>query len=149
MTHITYAQARAGLAALCDADTTNREVMIIRRRGAEAVALVSAAERDGLTETAHLLRSPKNGEPLPRALARARDDSVAALSVEARSSPLVVFRGLLSPRDCDGQDRIADPPLSPAATIRCPPPGNPERRGSSLATILERNYALDKPTSLA
>ena len=53
--HTTYTQARAKLAALCDAVTDNREVVIIRRRRAEDVALVSAAELDSLMETAHLL----------------------------------------------------------------------------------------------
>ena len=36
-----------------------REVVIIRRRGAEDVALITAKELSGLLETAHLLRSPR------------------------------------------------------------------------------------------
>ena len=42
----TYTQARANLASLWDEVTTNREVVIIERRGAEAVALISATELD-------------------------------------------------------------------------------------------------------
>ena len=68
----TYTQARAELAKLCDAAAKDNEVVIITRRGAEDVALVSAAELRSLRETAHLLRSPKNAERLLRALARAR-----------------------------------------------------------------------------
>lgn len=68
----TYTQARAQLARLCDAATDNHEVIIITRRGAEDVALVSAAELRSLRETAHLLRSPKNAERLLTALSRAR-----------------------------------------------------------------------------
>jgi antitoxin YefM len=68
----TYTQARAALAKLCDAAARDNEVVIITRRGAEDVALVSAAELRSLRETAHLLRSPKNAERLLRALARAR-----------------------------------------------------------------------------
>jgi antitoxin YefM len=70
--HTTYTQARAGLARLCDAAAKDNEVVIITRRGAEDVALVSAAELRSLRETAHLLRSPRNAERLLRALVRAR-----------------------------------------------------------------------------
>lgn len=69
--HVTQTQARASLAALCDAATQDGETVIIRRRGAEDVALVSAAELRSLEETAHLLRSPRNAERLLRALLRA------------------------------------------------------------------------------
>jgi antitoxin YefM len=47
----TYSQARARLAALCDEVTANREVVIIHRRGAEDVALISAPELSSLMET--------------------------------------------------------------------------------------------------
>ena len=68
----TYTQARANLASLWDEVTFNREIIIIERRGAEAVALISADELEGLMETAYLLRSPKNAERLLSALARAQ-----------------------------------------------------------------------------
>ena len=68
----TYTQARAQFARLCDAAAEDHEVIIITRRGAEDVALVSAAELRSLRETAHLLRSPKNAERLLTALSRAR-----------------------------------------------------------------------------
>ena len=78
----TYTNARANLAALCDEVITNREVVIIHRRGTEDVALISAAELSSLLETAHLLRSPKNAERLLTALARAQCRTVAPQSVE-------------------------------------------------------------------
>ena len=68
----SYTDARARLATLCDEVTANNEVVIIRRRGAEDVALISAVELRGLQETAHLLRSPKNAERLLAALERAQ-----------------------------------------------------------------------------
>jgi antitoxin YefM len=68
----TYTHARAHFAELCDAAAENREVVIIRRRNAEDVALIAADELSSLIETAHLLRSPKNAERLLTALARAR-----------------------------------------------------------------------------
>lgn len=67
----TYSTARANLASLLDQVTDDRETVIIRRRGAEDVALVSAAELASLQETAHLLRSPANARRLLTALNRA------------------------------------------------------------------------------
>ena len=68
----TYTQARANLAKLFDEVTQNREVVIIRRRRGDDIAVVAADELAGLTETAHLLRSPKNARRLLQALARAQ-----------------------------------------------------------------------------
>lgn len=68
----TYTQARGSLARLLDRVTQDRETVIIRRRKAEPVALIAADELESLSETAHLLRSPKNAERLLGALARAR-----------------------------------------------------------------------------
>jgi len=77
----TYTSARANLAALCDSVASTREAVIIRRRGAEPVALVAAEELNSLMETAHLFRSPKNAERLLRALVRARKQVLRPRSV--------------------------------------------------------------------
>ena len=69
---ITYTAARANLAKLLDATVKDREIVLIRRRGAEDVALIAADELESLLETAHLLRSPRNAERLLTALQRAR-----------------------------------------------------------------------------
>ena len=68
----TYTHARANLASLIREVAENRETVVIKKRGSERVALVSASELDGLLETAHLLRSPRNAERLLRAMRRAR-----------------------------------------------------------------------------
>jgi antitoxin YefM len=68
----TYSSARANFATLWDRVTEDREIVIIQRRGAEDVALISATELTGLVETAYLLRSPENAERLLRALGRAQ-----------------------------------------------------------------------------
>ena len=68
----TYTQARARLAALLSEVVAQREVVIIRRRGAEDVALIAAAELSSLMETAHLLRSPRNAARLLASLERAQ-----------------------------------------------------------------------------
>jgi antitoxin YefM len=77
----TYTALRARLAGFLDQVTDDREVVIVRRRGARDVALVPADELAGLVETAHLLRSPKNAERLLQALA----ESVARDSQEIPS----------------------------------------------------------------
>jgi len=78
----TYSRARANLARLMDEVVEDREVVIIRRRGAESVAMIAASELAGLKETAHLLRSPANARRLLRALARAEEGSEAPSTVE-------------------------------------------------------------------
>jgi antitoxin YefM len=69
----TYTHARANLAKLLDEVTKNHETVVITRRGSEDVAIISASELSSLTETAHLLRSPKNAGRLLRALTRAME----------------------------------------------------------------------------
>ena len=67
----TYTSLRARLASVLDQVSNDREVVIVRRRGAKDVALVPAEELAGLMETAHLLRSPRNAQRLLAALQRA------------------------------------------------------------------------------
>lgn len=67
----TYTHARDNLATLCDEAGENRQVVIIRRRNAEDVALIAASELSSLMETAHLMRSPRNAQRLLAAIQRA------------------------------------------------------------------------------
>jgi antitoxin YefM len=69
----SYSQARANLASLLETVTSDREIVIIERRGREDVAMVAASELSSLLETAHLLRSPANAERLLSALGQALD----------------------------------------------------------------------------
>jgi antitoxin YefM len=71
--NITYTQARANLASLLDEVSLNKEVVIINRKNAENVALVSESELSGILETAHLLRSPKNAQRLLKALLKVQE----------------------------------------------------------------------------
>jgi antitoxin YefM len=66
----TYTRLRERLASVLDQVANDREVVIVRRRGAKDVALIPAAELASLMETAHLLRSPRNAERLLAALRR-------------------------------------------------------------------------------
>ena len=67
----SYSAARANLAKLCDRVAEDREIVLIRRRDRDDVALISADELNSLLETAHLLRSPRNRRRLERAIKRA------------------------------------------------------------------------------
>lgn len=77
----TYTQARENFARLCDEASNNQEIVFIRRRNAEDVALIAASELSGLLETAHLLRSPKNARRLLAALQRASERTVEPQSL--------------------------------------------------------------------
>jgi antitoxin YefM len=79
---VTYTQARTTLASLLDRVISNRETVIIQRRGAKDVALIAADELESLLETAHLLRSPKNAERLLAALARAQQRDGERMTVD-------------------------------------------------------------------
>jgi antitoxin YefM len=81
-TETTYTHARANFAALCNKVAQSREPIIIRRRGADDVALVDAAELRSLTETAHLLRSPNNAQRLIKAIVRAWDKNLPTGTIE-------------------------------------------------------------------
>lgn len=78
----TYTHAREHFASLCNEVAETREPVIIRRRGARDVAVVAADELESLTETAHLLRSPKNAKRLIAALRRARKVRLKTDTVE-------------------------------------------------------------------
>lgn len=81
-TSTTYTNARAHFAKLCSQVAATREPILIRRRGAEDVALVSAEELAGIMETAHLLHSPKNVQRLLTALTRVQTQEMKPTTVD-------------------------------------------------------------------
>jgi antitoxin YefM len=78
----TYTHLRDKLASVLDQVVDDREVVIVRRRGARDVALVPADELAGLMETAHLLRSPRNAQRLLAAWRRAKAGKARPEAVE-------------------------------------------------------------------
>ena len=79
----TYTQARANLAKLLDEVSQNQEVVVISRRKAEDVAMISASELRSILEMYHLLRSPKNAERLLSALNRAQSEKLPSQSIDS------------------------------------------------------------------
>ncbi len=80
-TQVTYTQARGNLAQLLNNVSLNNEVVVIKRRDAESVAIISEKELNGLLETSHLLRSPKNAQRLLSAIKSALDKNTKASSL--------------------------------------------------------------------
>ena len=79
----TYTTLRENLATFLDRVTDDREVVVVkRRRGQRDVAIIAADELSSLTETAYLLRSPKNAERLLGALRRAENGEGRVETVE-------------------------------------------------------------------
>jgi antitoxin YefM len=83
----TYTQLRANLASIFDQIVADRQVVIVRRRRGEDIALMPADELESLMETAYLLRSPANAQRLLEAYGRSeagesRPDSIEQLQSE-------------------------------------------------------------------
>ncbi len=86
--HTTYSKARANLANLLTRASEDKEVILINRRNAEDVALISSSELSSLMETAHLLRSPKNAQRLLTSLNRALSDSESTTTLDGLKEEL-------------------------------------------------------------
>ncbi len=67
-TETTYTALRENLASYLDRVVDEREVVVVKRRGAPDVAIIAADELAGLEETAYLLRSPANARRLLESL---------------------------------------------------------------------------------
>jgi antitoxin YefM len=75
--------ARKNFFALIDQVAADHQVVIVKRRDGENVALIAESDLNSLYETAYLLKSPANAQRLYEALERskARDDQpVVAIS---------------------------------------------------------------------
>jgi len=68
MDSLSVSEARANLKAVMDKVVADRVPVAIRRPRGESVVMVSQAEWDGMAETLHLLKSPKNAERLLEAI---------------------------------------------------------------------------------
>ncbi len=80
-TQVTYTQARGNFAQLLNNVSLNNEVVVINRRDAESVAMISEKELNGLLETSHLLRSPKNAQRLLSAINSALNETTKTQSL--------------------------------------------------------------------
>jgi antitoxin YefM len=81
-TETSYSKLRENLASVLDRVVDDQEVVIVRRKNAKDVALVPASELASLTETAYLLRSPRNARRLLAALRRAERGDGEVMTIE-------------------------------------------------------------------
>ena len=65
---VTYSVARANLKDVMDRVVADKTEVIVTRQKAEAVVMVSLAEWNSISETLHLLSSPRNAERLRKAI---------------------------------------------------------------------------------
>lgn len=65
---ITYTEAREKLAATMDRVCEDHTPMIITRRGAKPVVMMSLDDYNSIAETEYLLKSPVNAERLRQSL---------------------------------------------------------------------------------
>jgi len=69
MKSITYTSARSNLAQTMDEVCDDHAVVIITRKTAQSVVMMSLDDYQALEETAYLLRSPKNARRLLESIA--------------------------------------------------------------------------------
>ncbi len=86
--NLSYSHVRANLAKLLDRVSLDKEVVIINRKNAENVAIISESELTGLLETAHLLRSPKNAKRLLEAIQRVENSKEKPKSIDELKSAM-------------------------------------------------------------
>jgi antitoxin YefM len=72
--HVSYTQFRNNLASYMDEVCNGRAPLVITRRNARSIVLMSEEDYDGLMETVHLLSSPANAARLLRGIADADRD---------------------------------------------------------------------------
>ena len=69
MNTITYSDARANLAKTMDKVCDDHAPIVVTRKNAQSVVLLSLEDFEALEETAFLLRSPKNARRLLESIA--------------------------------------------------------------------------------
>ena len=78
----TYSHLMQNLADVWDKVENSQEPLIVERRGHQTMAILPAEELEGLRETAHLLRSPRNAARLLTALQRALRGQTRSVALE-------------------------------------------------------------------
>ena len=74
---ITYTDARKNLAEIMDTVCDSHEPVIITRRKAQAVVMMSLADFNSIAETAYLLKSPANAARLRASIRNAESGALA------------------------------------------------------------------------
>ena len=75
---VSFSEARNSLKAVLDRVVSDADTTIITRRDSENAVVMSLDYYNGLMETVHLLRSPKNVEHLRRSIEQYRSGDMVA-----------------------------------------------------------------------
>jgi antitoxin YefM len=78
---VNYSEARKNLAALMESVCDDSDVIVITRRKARPVVMMSLDEYNSIQETGYLLRNPANAERLLESIADMRKGNVAPHSL--------------------------------------------------------------------
>jgi len=73
MKAITYTSARNNLASTFKQVCDEHDPVIVTRKNGESVIILSLEDYESITETAYLLRSPKNAERLMKSIDELED----------------------------------------------------------------------------
>lgn len=76
MDAIAYSNARKMLAKLMERVCENHETLIITRKNAGSVVLMSLDDYNSIQETAYLLRTPANAERLRRSIQQYKNGKI-------------------------------------------------------------------------
>jgi antitoxin YefM len=76
MAHVSYSDFRNNLASYMDAVCDDRAPIVVTRRNARSVVLISEEDYEGLMETVHLLKSPANANRLLRSIKEADEGAL-------------------------------------------------------------------------
>jgi antitoxin YefM len=71
MDHVSYTELRQNLKRHLDKVCDDRAPLVVTRRNAEPVVVLSLTEYEALEETLHLLSNPANAERLLKSIAQA------------------------------------------------------------------------------
>ena len=87
---ISPTDARNGFFQLLDRVVENHQVLIIKRREGENVALIAESDLTSLIETVYLLRNPANGRRLLDAIAQSKSGKIQPQTIEELKQELGV-----------------------------------------------------------
>jgi antitoxin YefM len=73
---VNYSEARKNLASLMESVCDDSDVVVITRRNARPVVMMSLDEYNSIQETGYLLRSPANAEHLLESIAALRQGEI-------------------------------------------------------------------------
>jgi antitoxin YefM len=65
---VSYSEARANLKDVMDRVVDDKTEVVVTRQKSEAVVMISLSEWNSISETLHLLSSPKNAERLRQSI---------------------------------------------------------------------------------